>query len=117
MSYVVNLPDKCRCIVSPLKPAMWEVLLTEHPDRQFVDYLTQGLREGFHIGCCASQQNLQLVSTNILSAMLYPEVIQKYLQEEVESKRVMEIPLRCLGIFIFLDLGLPPRNVSQEGGG
>ena len=30
---------------------------------------------------------------NMSSAILYPEVIHKYLQEEVESKQVMEVPL------------------------
>ena len=86
MSYGINLPDECRRIVSPLKPAMWEVLLAEYPDRRFVDHLMRGLREGFRIGCYASRQNLQSVSTNMSSAMLHPEVIQKYLQDEVESK-------------------------------
>ena len=110
MSYVVNLPDECRCIVSPLKPAIWEVLLTEHPDRRFVDYLLQGLHEGFRIGCCASQQNLQSVSTNMSLAMLHPEVIQKNLQEEVESKRVMEIPLSMSGEIHISRFGAIPKK-------
>ena len=110
MSYRINLPDECRCIVSPLKPAMWEVLLTEHPDRRFVDHLMWGLREGFRIGCYASRQNLQSVSTNMSSAMLHPEVIQKYLQDDVESKRVMEIPLSMSGEIHISRFGAIPKK-------
>lgn len=67
---------KCTQIVSPLKPAMWELLLAKHPDRQFVDFLIRGLHSGFHVGCCASVQDLQLVLTNMLSAVLRLEVIE-----------------------------------------
>ena len=110
MSYAVNLPDECRRIVSPLKPAMWEVFLTEHPDRRFVDYLTRDLREGFRIGCCASRHTLRSVLTNMSSAMLHPEVIQKYLQDEVEAKRVMEVPLSMCGEIHISRFGAIPKK-------
>ena len=90
---MVNLPEECRHIVSPLKPAIWEALLLEHPDRRFVDHLMRGLSDGFRIGCRASLRNLQSVSTNMPSAILHSEVIQKYLRDEVENKRVIEMPL------------------------
>jgi hypothetical protein len=58
--YEINLPEECRHIVSPLKPDMWELLLTKHPDRQFVDYVLRGVHTGFRIGCRASARDLTL---------------------------------------------------------
>ena len=36
--------------MTPLDAAQWEILLADHPDRQFVKYLLSGIREGFRIG-------------------------------------------------------------------
>ena len=110
VSYVVNPPDECRHIVSPLKPTIWEVLLTEYPDRRFVNYMMRGLHDGFHTGCCASLQNLHSASTNTSSAILHPVVIQKYLQNEVESKRVMEVPLSMSGEIHNFRFGAIPKK-------
>ena len=111
ISYEANLPDKCRHIVSPLKAAVWELLLNKHPDRQFVDYLIRGLHGGFRIGCSASAQELQSVSTNMPSATLHPEVIDKYLQDEVENNRVVEVPdLVACGIHVSRFGAIPKKR-------
>jgi hypothetical protein len=85
--YEMNLPSECRHIVSPLKPAMCELLLSEHPDRQFVDYLIRGLHGGFRIGCRVTARDLQSVSVNMPSAILHPEVIDKSRVFHVHSAR------------------------------
>ena len=90
--YAVYLPDNCLHIVSPLVPEMWSSLLVEHPDRNLVEYLLQGLRGGFHVGCCASVQELQSASNNMPSALRHPEVIDKYLRDELNSGRLVEVP-------------------------
>ena len=89
--YEVNLPDECLHIVSPLNPDVWSLLLTKHPDRQFVNYLIRGLRGGFHVGCHASAQDLQSALTNMPCAIRHPEVIDKYLQDELECNRLVEV--------------------------
>ena len=91
MPYKVALPDECIHIATPLNPDVWSLLLTKHPDRQLVDYLIRGLRNGFRIGCNASAQCLQSASTNMPSADLHPEVINKYLQDELECNRLVEV--------------------------
>lgn len=35
---------------TPLQVSEWERALANHPDRQFVEYLLRGMREGFRIG-------------------------------------------------------------------
>ena len=35
---------------SPLNPHLWEVALRRHPDRLFVEYVIQGLKQGIRIG-------------------------------------------------------------------
>ena len=36
--------------VSPLVAEEWEEALRRHPDREFVEYLVRGIRQGFRIG-------------------------------------------------------------------
>ena len=90
--YAVHLPDNCLRIVSPLVPDVWSSLLVEHPDRQFVEYLLRGLRGGFHVGCCASVQELQSAYNNMPSASRLPEVIDRYLRDKLDSGRLVEVP-------------------------
>ena len=37
-------------VFTPLKLEHWESLLTSHPDKEYVNYLLKGIREGFRIG-------------------------------------------------------------------
>jgi len=66
----------------------WEQHLYRHPDRTFVAYLLQGLREGFRIGfdrttpCRATTRNLKSVYD-------HPEVVDAYLEQEVALGRVI----------------------------
>ena len=90
--YEVILPDECLHIVSPLNPDVWSLFLIKHPDRRFVDYLIRGLCGGFRVGCRASARDLQSASSNMSSAIHHPEVIDKYLREELECNRLVEVP-------------------------
>ena len=88
----VVLPAECLRISSPLNPDVWDLLLAEHPDRQFVEYIIRGIRCGFRIGCHASVQKLQLVSSNMPLANSHPEVIDNYLRDKLECNRLVEVP-------------------------
>ena len=96
VSYEALLPGVCGFVSTPLNHAMWSLLMSEHPDRQFVGYIIRGLRNGFRIGCRSSAPELRSASSNMFSAVLHPEVINKYLREEVEANRLVEVP--CAGI-------------------
>ena len=57
--------------------------LISHPDRSKVDYLITGLREGFHIGFHADNVKLNSATVNCPSANEHPEVIDKYVSDEI----------------------------------
>ena len=58
--------------------------LSGHPDQQFVQYVLQGIAQGFRIGFDPRCQ-LQPAKRNMRSATKHPEVIEKYLREELQS--------------------------------
>ena len=106
----VVLPDDCLRISSPLNPDMWDLLLAEHPDRQFVEYIIRGIRGGFRIGCHASVQKLQSVSSNMPSANSHPEVIDNYLRDELECNRLVEVPPSEASVIHISRFGAIPKK-------
>ena len=75
-------------IVTPLQAEKWSELLGSHPDHSLVEYILQGLQQGFHIGYQRGGK-LQAIKKNMLSALEHPEVVEKYLQEECRMGRVL----------------------------
>ena len=61
--------------------------LCHHPNPDKVAYVVQGLRNGFHLGLNYST-SLKSATGNMASALLNPQVIDNYLQSEVQSGRV-----------------------------
>ena len=61
-------------VCSPLNPELWEAILTKHPDKRFVDYLLEGVSDGFRISFSHSElgrdrfssakQNMRIVLDN-----------------------------------------------------
>ena len=45
-----HLPAELQQIITPLHPNKWEELLQSHPDREFAQYIVDGLRNSFRIG-------------------------------------------------------------------
>ena len=88
---LVPVSSDCRLVISPLKPDVWEAYLSPHPDRRYVRYLVDGIRNGFHIGCGADRSQLRSAKRNMLSAENHPSVIERYLREELSHGRLMEI--------------------------
>ena len=110
MPYKVTLPDECIHIVAPLNLDVWSLLLTKYPDRQLVDYLIWGLHNGFRIGCNASAQCLQSSFTNMPSADLHPEVIDRYIQDELECNRLVEVPYSNASLVHISRFGAIPKK-------
>ena len=62
--------------------------MENHPDREFVHYILQGLTHGFHIGFdrevkCRSAKN------NMRSALENPYPVDKYLAKELQAGRIV----------------------------
>ena len=67
----------------------WEECLRNHPDRRFVDYLTQGIREGFRIGYNYGAHQCKKAKDNMRSAMEHPQVVHNYIARECAEGRIL----------------------------
>ena len=61
-----HLPPLMASIVIPLPWQEWQMSLTTHPDRDFMNLVVTGIKEGFHVGydyfshtCKKSPKNMQ----------------------------------------------------------
>ena len=62
-----------------LQVTEWERAMASHPDREFVEYLLRGIREGFRIGYQHRGHTCRQASKNMLSARQNPQVVEEYL--------------------------------------
>ena len=59
-----------------------------HPDRDFITFVLQGLRVGFHIGFSSHGFTSRPLSRNHPSSLTSPQVISMYISEEVATGRM-----------------------------
>ena len=78
--------------MTPLDAAQWEILLADHPDRQFVQYLLSGIREGFRIGFDRNH-TCKRATGNMNSAISNPQPVAEFLRTKTQAGRVVG-PLR-----------------------
>ena len=76
-------------LVSPLQLSQFQAELCDYPDRTAAAYVLTSLREGFHIGFETSSVTLRSASSNMLSALVHPSVIDAYLEKEISHGRVV----------------------------
>lgn len=53
-------------VTTPLNADVWKKMLGDHPDRQYVIYILEGIEHGFRIGFTGNI-NLQSASSNVQS--------------------------------------------------
>ena len=82
------LPAGLNSIVTPLHTPAWRTALSEHPDKDFAQYMCNRLSHGFHIGFDCSQPT-KSVRVNMPSASLHSKVITKFLDKERSLGRIM----------------------------
>lgn len=70
-------------ITTPLKPEVWKKKLMAHPDQDFVHYIIRGIETGFAVGVDCSKE-IAPAKRNMQSALTNPELVDKYLQTELE---------------------------------
>ena len=70
-------------ISTPLNITAWERALADHPDKLFVQYLIQGLKNSFRIGFDCTNHFCKPVKKNLLSAQPNPQVVEDCLAKEV----------------------------------
>lgn len=72
--------------VSPLQATYFAAELVNHPDQAQVAYVVSGIRHGFKLGF--DDKALRSSGRNLKSAQDHPEVVDKYLANEIELGRV-----------------------------
>ena len=84
-----ELPAAITVVTTPLKLEAWEAELREHPDREYAQYLLDGIKEGFRIGFEYSSHACASSPRNMKSASEHPEPIDRYIREEVAARRII----------------------------
>ena len=64
-------------------------MISNHPDKQLVHYILQGITEGFRVGFRYGKSQCKSAKSIMLSADTNPQVVILYLQEEVALGRVV----------------------------
>ncbi len=85
------MPQELSKIITPLSSAILKEQLRGHPDREFAEYIVQGVSEGFRIGFNSGLVSLKQRSGNMPSADEHPEVVTGYIQKERELGRLMQV--------------------------
>ena len=88
-----QLPSQLYRVHTPLKVIAWKQMLTDHQDQRLVSYLVNGVKDGFRIGFEHTRCSTQLRSSgkNMASAKKNPEVVQAYIDSEVDTGRLMPV--------------------------
>lgn len=86
---IALIPQGMREIRTPLVVSEWERELRGHPDREYAEYILRGIREGFRIGFEYENHAHISASSNMKSASQNPEVIDRYIANEVRLGRVI----------------------------
>ena len=87
-------------------------MLANHPDRQFAQYLLDGIEKGFRVGFDYSQHSYTPCRSNMLSTLAHPQVVAEYLEHELAEARITEIT-DMSGV---IGLQISPFGVIQKKG-
>ena len=86
-----HLPDIMCRIVSSMNLSKWNSMLATYSDNRFTNFLLRGIKDGFRIGFACGSVQLKSRYQNLISAMEHPQVVQDYLDKELEAKRVIKV--------------------------
>ena len=111
--FQVSLPEECCIISSPLKADAWEHLLLSHPDRLYAQFIVNGIRRGFHIGCRARKQDIRSSSHNMPAAYSNTDVVDRYLKEELDHGRLVPVQPPLASDVHVSKLGVIPKKHQQ----
>ena len=70
---------------------VWQSYLSSHPDKNFVEYLLRGIKDGFRIGFRAAAVQLKSRKANMLSVFDHPQVVTEYIKEEVQANTMHRV--------------------------
>ena len=82
------IPSSAKRINTPLVQDSWRHCLQEHPNQQLTQFFLKGISEGFRVGYRTQAASPKSSKRNLQSALLHPEVINNYIQNELSARRV-----------------------------
>ena len=89
--------------------------LRHHSDREFANCITDGIQHGFRLGFDYS--SLQPVRRNMPSAAAHPEVISKYVEDEISGGRIFgPFPKGAIPNLQINRMGVIPKDTLRESG-
>lgn len=109
---VPRLPSQARVISSPLRPGAWQLHLQGFLDPRFPEFILRGLCGGFRIGFNSSRV-CQSIKQNMRSAYEHPDVVEKYLDREVQLQRLF--PLTAEEALAESRMQISPFGVIRTG--
>ena len=88
-----NHSPLARPLVTPVNLEAWKWALADFPDQRLTSYLLGGFTEGFSIGFNRQKVTLRSSHRNMRSVAEHPEIIDKYLEEEIVILGPLAAPL------------------------
>ena len=96
---------------SPLSVQSFRQCLQSHPDRQFAEYVTNGLTNGFRIGYSFQSHKLRTRGRNHPSCMANQVVVSSHITTELAAGRLVgPIPVCFHGMVQTSPMGLVPKG-------
>ena len=74
-----RVPPALQGMATPLRWEVWQEAMSSHPDRELVEYIIAGLREGFRIGYDYQGHKCKRCADNKKSAKEHPQVVDDYM--------------------------------------
>ena len=102
----VKVPPEATRICTPLIPKQWERHLATYPNRELTQFFIAGITSGFRLGCKPSLQKLKSSRKNLVSCQEHPEIVNKYLANELKESRIAGP---------FNKLSIPDAHISRFG--
>ena len=107
-------PQACN-ITTPLAVSAWRNFLISHPHRDLAHFFLKGIMQGFRIGFTYGDSPPISARRNLQSASEHPEVIDKYLQKEVDEQRVIgPLPRAIVPGLHISRFGVIPKSHQQN---
>ena len=79
------MQERLSGVFTPLNLPQWESMLADHPDRNYVEFILNGIRDGFRIGfsrAMGGELPLASAQKNMKSAEENHQVVTDYLEAE-----------------------------------
>ena len=110
----VVVSPQLQAIITPLKWRVWEAVLSTHPNPEFGNCISQGIREGFRIGF-DGQVACRATSAKLPSATEHPQPVEEFLSGECEARRVIgPLSVSALSFLHISRFGVIPKSTPGK---